>query len=45
MRKQQFIEVAEKYPELAMKLKMRAFLFYRDIVRQPVLAHKRKVYN
>ncbi len=45
MRKQMFIAVAEKYPELVMKLKARSFFRYRDIIRKPALQHKRMTYD
>jgi hypothetical protein len=45
IRRHNFYEVIEKYKELGMRLKAKAFSRYRDLIRKPVLGHKHKTYD
>lgn len=45
IRKHLFYEVLDKYKELGMKLKAKAFNRYRDLIRKPVLQHKHKTFE
>ena len=43
IRRHNFYEVVEKYKEFGMRLKAKAFNRYKDLIRGPVLDHKRKM--
>lgn len=45
IRKHAFYEILDKYKEFGMKLKAKSFHHYRDIIRRPVLDHKRTTYD
>ena len=45
IRRHNFYKVVEKYKEFGMRLKAKAFNRYRDLVRGPVLEHKRKTFG
>jgi hypothetical protein len=42
IRKSKFHQVQEKHGRFTQKLKMKVFLRYRDLVRKPVLEHKKE---
>jgi len=41
IRKQEFYELLEKYIQFGAKLKAKAFYRYNDIIRKPVMEHKK----
>lgn len=45
IRKHRFYEILDRYKDFGMRLKARAFYSYRDIIRRPVLVHKKGVYE
>ncbi|TNV72556.1 hypothetical protein FGO68_gene14318 [Halteria grandinella] len=45
IRKHMFYEILDKYKEFGMRLKARAFYQYKDIIRRPVLEHKKATYD
>jgi hypothetical protein len=45
IRRHNFYEVVDKYKEFGMRLKAKAFNRYRDLIRGPVLEHKRKMFD
>jgi hypothetical protein len=45
VRKHAFYEIMEKYPEFGLKLKARAFYRYKDLIRGPVLDHKKATFD
>jgi hypothetical protein len=45
IRRHNFYEVIDKYKEFGMRLKAKAFNRYRDLIRGPVLEHKRKTFG
>lgn len=45
IRKHDFYAIMDKYPEYGMKIKAKAFNRYKDIVRRPILDHKKATYD
>lgn len=45
IRKQQYYDIVEKYHEYGMKIKAKTFNRYKDLIRRPVLEHKRATYE
>lgn len=45
IRKHNYYEIMEKYNEYNMKIKVKAFNRYKDLIRRPVLEHKRATYE
>lgn len=45
IRKHEFYRIMEKYTEYAMKIKAKAFTKYKDLVRKPILEHKKATYD
>ncbi len=45
IRRHNFYEVVDKYKEYGMKLKYKAFNRYKELIRCPVLEHKKKTFK
>ena len=45
IRKHDFYQIMEKYQEYGMKIKAKAFTRYKDLVRKPILDHKKKTFD
>jgi hypothetical protein len=44
IRRHSFYDIMDRYKDFGMRLKARAFYHYKDIIRRPVLEHKKATY-
>jgi len=45
IRKQEYFDIVEKYHEYGMRIKAKTFNRYKDLIRRPVLEHKKATYE